>query len=154
MNTRIIEIWVGLFVVGGLAALFMLAMSVSNLTDFDSSKGYKVVARFENIGGLKVRSLVSASGVRVGRVTDIRYDNTGFEAEVTMTLEPQYVFPKDTSASIYTAGLLGEQYIGLQPGGEEENLKEGDRVALTESAMVLERLISQFLYNKASGDSE
>jgi phospholipid/cholesterol/gamma-HCH transport system substrate-binding protein len=153
MTTRAMEIWVGIFVAAGLAALFMLAMKVSNLSGLDSAEGYKVTAMFENIGGLKVRSPITASGVKVGQVADIRYDNSSYRAEVVLQIEQQYdQFPVDTSASIFTAGLLGEQYISLAPGAEEESLQDGDRVTLTESAIVLERLIGQFLYSKAAGD--
>jgi phospholipid/cholesterol/gamma-HCH transport system substrate-binding protein len=153
MTTRAMEIWVGIFVAAGLAALFMLAMKVSNLSGMDSKEGYKVTAMFENIGGLKVRSPITASGVRVGQVADIRYDNTSYRAEVVLQIDPNYnQFPTDTSASIFTAGLLGEQYISLSPGAEEASLKDGDRITLTESAIVLERLIGQFLYSKAAGE--
>jgi phospholipid/cholesterol/gamma-HCH transport system substrate-binding protein len=153
MTTRAMEIWVGIFVAAGLASLFMLAMKVSNLSGLDSETGYTLTASFENIGGLKVRSPVTASGVRVGRVTDIHYDSTSYQAQVVLQVDPQYnQFPKDTSASIFTAGLLGEQYIALTPGAEEDSLKDGDRITITESAIVLERLIGQFLYSKAAGD--
>ncbi|HEY3486472.1 MAG TPA: outer membrane lipid asymmetry maintenance protein MlaD [Gammaproteobacteria bacterium] len=153
MTTRAMEIWVGIFVAAGLASLFMLAMKVSNLSGLDSAEGYHVTANFENIGGLKVRSPITASGVRVGRVADIRYNSNSYQAEVVLQIEPQYnQFPADTSASIFTAGLLGEQYIALAPGAEEELLKEGDTIMITESAIVLERLIGQFLYSKAAGD--
>jgi phospholipid/cholesterol/gamma-HCH transport system substrate-binding protein len=153
MTTRMMEIWVGIFVAAGLASLFVLAMRVSNLSGLESAEGYKVTASFENIGGLKVRSPVSASGVRVGQVSDIRYDSGTYRAEVVLQIDPRYnQFPTDTSASIFTAGLLGEQYISLAPGAEEEVLKEGDTITLTESAIVLERLIGQFLYSKAAGE--
>jgi phospholipid/cholesterol/gamma-HCH transport system substrate-binding protein len=153
MTTRMMEIWVGVFIAAGLASLFMLAMRVSNLSGLDSAEGYKVTASFENIGGLKVRSPVSASGVRVGQVSDIRYDSGTYRAEVVLQIDPRYnQFPTDTSASIFTAGLLGEQYISLAPGAEEVMLKEGDSIMLTESAIVLERLIGQFLYSKAAGE--
>ena len=153
MSTRVIEIIVGLFVAAGLAAFFMLAMQVSNLTSFSGDNGYHVNASFENIGGLQVRSPVKAGGVTVGRVVAIKYDNKSYQADVTLQIEQAFNrFPVDTSASILTAGLLGEQYIGLQPGAEEEYLKDGDKLQITESAMVLERLIGQFLYNKASGE--
>lgn len=153
MTRRSMEIWVGVFVAAGIGALFVLAMRVSNLSSVNGGPGYQVKAYFENIGGLKVRSPVSASGVRVGRVADIRYDTDTYQAEVTLHIDAQYgTFPSDTSASIFTAGLLGEQYIGLEPGAEEEYLQDGDLIALTESAVVLERLISQFLYSKAAGE--
>ena len=150
MSTRTIEIMVGLFVAAGIAALFMLAMKVSNLATYGGDEGYSISASFDNIGGLKVRSLVSASGVRVGQVTGIEYDSDGYEARVTMSIDPQYdKFPIDTAASIMTSGLLGEQYVGLQPGAEEEYLKAGSEVELTQSALVLEQIIGQFLYNMA-----
>ena len=153
MTTRAMEIWVGVFVAAGLASLFMLAMKVSNLSGLDTEGGYTLTASFENIGGLKVRSPITASGVRVGRVSDIRYDSTSYQAQVELQIDPQYnQFPTDTSASIFTAGLLGEQYIALTPGAEEDSLKDGDRITITESAIVLERLIGQFLYSKAAGD--
>jgi phospholipid/cholesterol/gamma-HCH transport system substrate-binding protein len=154
MTTRAIEIWVGVFVAAGLASLFMLAMKVSNLSGLDTAAGYRLTASFDNIGGLKVRSPITASGVRVGRVADIRYDSTSYRAQVVLQIDPQFnQFPTDTSASIFTAGLLGEQYIALGPGAEEEVLRDGDSITLTESAIVLERLIGQFLYSKAAGDN-
>ena len=150
MSTRTIEIMVGLFVAAGIAALFMLAMKVSNLSTYGGDEGYVISASFDNIGGLKVRSLVSASGVRVGQVVSIEYDSDGYEAHVTMSIDPQYdKFPIDTAASIMTSGLLGEQYVGLQPGAEEEYLKVGSEIELTQSALVLEQIIGQFLYSKA-----
>ena len=154
-NSRSMEIAVGLFVAGGLAALFMLAMQVSNLSANISGESYTVTAAFQNIGGLKVRSPVTVSGVRVGRVEAIDYDTHAYEAVVTMRIEDKYnSFPEDTSASIFTAGLLGEQYIALQPGGSEKNLKAGDRIHLTQSALVMEQIIGQFLYNVASKESK
>ena len=150
MNTRTQELLVGLFVAAGLAALFMLSMSVSNLSSYGGADGYNITARFDNIGGLKVRSPVAASGVRIGRVSGIEYDVEGFEALVTMSIEPQFnAFPIDTSASILTSGLLGEQYIGLEPGAEEELMKNGAEIDITQSALVLEQIIGQFLYSKA-----
>jgi phospholipid/cholesterol/gamma-HCH transport system substrate-binding protein len=153
-NSRPVEIGVGVFVAGGLAALFMLAMQVSNLSANVSSQSYEVSAAFQNVGGLKVRSPVTVSGVRVGRVESIDYDTHAYEAVVTLRIDDKYnTFPEDTSASIFTAGLLGEQYIALQPGGSEKDLKPGDRIHLTQSALVLEQIIGQFLYNVASKDS-
>lgn len=150
MNTRTQELWVGLFMTAGFAALFMLAMSVSNLSSYGNGEGYSIKARFDNIGGLKVRSMVSASGVRIGRVTDISYDIESYEAIVTMLINPGFdKFPVDTAASILTSGLLGEQYIGLEPGAEEEYLSTGAEVEITQSALVLEQIIGQFLYSKA-----
>ena len=154
MNTRTIEIMVGLFVAGALAALFMLALKVSNLASYGENEGYDLVAHFDNIGGLKVRSPVSAGGVRIGQVTAIHYDNKRYDAAVTITVSPQYHFPKDTSASILTAGLLGEQYIGLEPGAEDDALQPGESIELTQSALVLEQVIGQFLYSKAQEKTE
>jgi len=150
MSTRTIEIAVGLFVAAGLAALFMLAMKVSNLANYTGDDGYEISASFDNIGGLKVRSPVAASGVRVGQVVAIAYDLDGYEARVTMSIDPQYdKFPTDTAASVLTSGLLGEQFIGLQPGAEEEYLMAGSEIELTQSALVLEQIVGQFLYSKA-----
>jgi phospholipid/cholesterol/gamma-HCH transport system substrate-binding protein len=154
-NSRAVEIGVGLFVAAGLAALFMLAMQVSNLSAAISGKTYTVTAAFQNVGGLKVRSPVTVSGVRVGRVEAIDYDTHAYEAVVTMHIEDKYnTFPEDTSASIFTAGLLGEQYVALQPGGSEKDLKNGDRIHLTQSALVMEQIIGQFLYNMASKEGK
>ena len=150
MNTRTLELLVGMFVAAGFAALFMLAMSASNLTSYGSGDGYTIKARFDNIGGLKVRSPVASSGVRIGRVTDIQYDSESYEAVVTLSIESQYdKFPVDTAASILTSGLLGEQYVGLEPGAEEEYLISGAEVDITQSALVLEQIIGQVLYSKA-----
>jgi len=147
---RNLEIAVGGFMALGLAALFILAMRVSNLTVLGTEKGYEVTARFQNIGGLKERSPVSVAGVRVGRVTGVDFDGKTYEAIVRMRLAARYdTLPKDTSASILTSGLLGEQYVGLDPGGDTTPLKNGDEIRLTQSALVLERFIGQFLYNKA-----
>ncbi len=148
MNTRTLEITVGLFVAAGLGALFMLAMKVSNLATYGGGEGYVISASFDNIGGLKVRSPVAASGVRVGQVVGIEYDSEGYEARVSMSIEPQYdKFPTDTAASVLTSGLLGEQFIGLQPGAEEEFLTAGSEIELTQSALVLEQIVGQFLYS-------
>ncbi len=150
-TSRAIEIAVGLFVVLGLAALTMLSMKVSNMGGFSEAAGYEVVAHFENIGGLKVRSPVTMSGVRVGRVSAIDYDNQRLQARVRMNIDARYhQLPVDTSASIYTAGLLGEQYVGLDPGAEESFLKEGSEIKLTQSALIIEQLIGQFLFSKSS----
>jgi phospholipid/cholesterol/gamma-HCH transport system substrate-binding protein len=146
MNTRIVEIWVGIFVAAGLAALFMLAMKVSNLSSYNDEGGYEVTARFDDISGLKVRSPVTMAGVTIGRVKDIGFDEQTFEAVVTMRIQDQYMaLPKDTSASIYTAGLLGEKYVGLEPGGDMKVLKSGDEIKLTQDSLVLEKLIGQFI---------
>ncbi len=147
------EILVGLFVAAGLAALFMLAMKVSNLGDFTDEKGYQVTASFQNIGGLKPRSPVSMAGVRVGRVADIKLDPETYDAVVTLNIYSQYDnIPLDSSASIFTAGLLGEQYIGLQAGADDFYLADGDEITLTQPAVVLEQIIGQFLYSKAEGE--
>ena len=154
-TTRTIEIIVGLFVALGLAALFMLAMKVSNLASFTDEDGYSITARFENIGGLKVRSPVTVAGVRVGRVSAIEFDNKTFEAVVTLNIGAQYnQLPDDTFASIFTAGLLGEQYVGLEPGGSDKNLAEGSVIRQTQSAIVLEQIIGQFLYSQAEGKGQ
>ena len=146
MNTRKTEILVGLFIALGLAALFMLAMKASNLNIYDDETGYEISASFDDISGLKVKSAVTMSGVRIGRVSDIKFDSEMFEAVVKIRIDSQYkTLPKDTSASIYTAGLLGEKYIGLEAGGDEENLQQGDKLKLTQSSLVLEKLISRFV---------
>lgn len=146
MNTRIVEIWVGIFIAAGAAALFMLAMKVSNLATYANDEGYVITAKFEDASGLKVRSPVAMAGVRLGRVTDIKFDNLSLQAIVTMRIESQYkTLPKDSSASIYTAGLLGEKYVGLEPGGDEASLQQGDKIKLTQGSMVLEKLIGQFV---------
>ncbi len=150
VSKHALEIWVGLFVAAGLAALFMLAMKVSNMSAFADDQGYSVKANFENVGGLKIRSPVSMAGVRVGRVADITFDAKTYEAVVTMRIAEKYnTLPKDTSASIFTAGVLGENYVGLEAGALDEYLKEGDTIKITQSAVVLENLIGQFLFNKA-----
>lgn len=145
------EIMVGVFVAAGLAALFMLAMKVSNISSFTDEDGYEVTAYFENVGGLKVRSPVTASGVNVGRVAAIRYDDKLFEALVTLKLNRAYKLPVDSSASIFTSGLLGEQYVSLEPGGAEAFLKNGDRIKITQSALILEQVIGRVLFSKAAG---
>lgn len=150
MTSRKIEIMVGLFVAAAIAAFFMLAMNVSNMSSYGGGDNYELKARFDNIGGLKVRSPVAAGGVRIGRVTDIQYNSDTYEAVVVMTIDVQYnKFPLDTAASVYTSGLLGEQFIGFEPGAEEDYLKNGDVIDLTQSAIVLEQIIGQFLYSKA-----
>ena len=149
-QTKTVEIMVGVFVVAGMAALFMLAMKVSNISTLNDNNGYEVTAYFENVGGLKVRSPVTASGVNVGRVADIRYDDKLFEALVTLKLDRNYHLPVDSSASIFTSGLLGEQYVGLEPGGAEQDLKNGDRIKVTQSALILEQVIGRVLFSKAA----
>lgn len=150
MNTRLVEISVGAFMAAGLVALFFLAMQVSNLASLTNSDGYEVKARFTNIGGLKVRSPVAMAGVRIGRVVGIEYDQKSFEALVTMRIESAYdQIPEDTIAKIYTSGLLGEQFVGLDPGGSLENLQQDSEIMMTQSALVLEEIIGQFLFSKA-----
>ena len=150
MSSRKIEILVGLFVTAAIAAFFMLAVNVSNMSTYGNGDSYEISARFDNIGGLKVRSPVAAGGVRIGRVTDIQYNNDTYEAVVIMSIDAQYdKFPIDTAASVYTSGLLGEQFIGFEPGAEDDYLKNGDVIDLTQSALVLEQIIGQFLYSKA-----
>ena len=151
MYSKTVEIGVGLFVALGLAALLMLAMKVSNLAELTAPEGYEVTARFENVGGLKVRAPVTMAGVRMGRVTHISFDDNSYEAVVRFSVNPRYArIPIDSSASIFTAGLLGEQYIGLDAGGDEAFLTDGGEIMLTQSAIVLEQVIGQFLYNKAA----
>jgi phospholipid/cholesterol/gamma-HCH transport system substrate-binding protein len=150
MNRSMIDLWVGIFVAAGLGALLFLALKVGNLATFSSNDTYQVQAKFANIGGLKVRGPIKSAGVVVGRVTDIRFDNETYEAIVSMTIDAGYQFPRDTTAKILTSGILGEQYVGLEAGGDGVMLKNGDRLRLTQSAVVLENLISQFLFNKAA----
>ncbi len=150
MNRTTIDLWVGIFVALGFAALVGLAMKVGNLTSDAIGETYRVTANFENIGGLKARASVKSAGVVVGRVNSIEFDSKTFEAVVTIVVDKRYSFPKDTFANIYTAGLLGEQYIGLEAGSEETNLKDGDKITQTQDAIVLEKLISQFLFSKAT----
>lgn len=150
MDRTTIDLWVGIFVAAGFAALIALSMKVGNLTSSNIGKTYTVQAYYENIGGLKVRAPVKSAGVVVGRVADISFDNKKFEALVTLNVDTSYKFPKDTIATILTSGLLGEQYVGLEAGGEDDVLKDGDKIESTQGAVVLEKLISQFLYNKAS----
>ena len=151
MDRTLLDLWVGIFVASGIAALFVLALKVGNAsTTFQTGATYSIIAEFDNIGGLKVRAPVKSSGVVVGRVDDIQFDSKKFTARVTLNIDRRYEFPKDTSVSILTSGLLGEQYVGLEAGGDNTMLKEGDTVKLTQSAVVLEKLIGQFLYNKAA----
>ncbi|HEB78606.1 MAG TPA: outer membrane lipid asymmetry maintenance protein MlaD [Methylothermaceae bacterium] len=145
-NTRVIEIWVGVFVAIGLGALFLLAMEVSNLAEFREQKtGYRLNARFSNIGTLRVRAPVKIAGVTIGRVAAIRLDPEQYEAVVEMRIQPRYRLPDDSIASIYTSGLLGEQYIAIEAGGSPEYLEDGDEIEITQSALVLEELIGKFL---------
>ena len=144
------DAWVGIFVAIGVISLLGLAMKVGNLTSNDIRETYSIIAHFENIGGLKPRAPVKGAGVVVGRVKSVVFDTKNYHAIVKIDIDKRYVFPKDTFANIYTAGLLGEQYIGLEAGGDTTNLGEGDRITQTQDAVVLEKLISQFLYSKAS----
>jgi len=153
MSRKELDLWVGLFVAIGIAALLFLALKVAGQSSFSASNTYQVEAKFDNIGGLKVRAPVKSSGVVVGRVSGVRFDNQTFEAVVSMTLDGRLQFPRDTSAKILTSGLLGEQYVGLSAGGDSANLKNGDTLKITQSAVVLENLISQFLYSKAAEPS-
>lgn len=150
MQRTTLDLWVGIFVTAGVAALFVLALKVGNASSISVSDGYRVVAEFDNIGGLKVRAPVKSAGVVVGRVEGISLDTRTFRANVTLRIDKRYPFPRDSSASILTAGLLGEQYIGMDGGGDEQNLKDGDRLKITQSAIVLEKVIGQFLYGKAA----
>ena len=143
------DIWVGLFVLLGGAALVFLALQSANLLQLNWRSGYVVTARFDNIGGLKPKSAVRSAGVVVGRVQSIGFDDKTYQARVTLEMDKRYVFPKDSSLKILTSGLLGDQYIGIEPGADEHNLAEGDMVTATQSAVVLENLIGQFLYGKA-----
>ena len=154
MSRKLLDLWVGFFVVFGFAALLFLALRVGNLSSSNFADTYQLTAKFDNIGGLKVRGPVKSAGVVVGRVSEIHFDQESYEAVVTLTIDGRYRFPKDTFASILTAGLLGEQYIGLDAGGDEKMLSPGDLLAKTQSAVVLEKLISQFMFNKASETSE
>lgn len=149
MNRSSIDLWVGVFVAIGLVALLFLAMKVGNLASFSTAQTYRIQAKFANIGGLKVRAPIKSAGVVVGRVAEVGFDNESYEAIVTMNIDSRYQFPRDTAAKILTSGLLGEQYIGLEAGGDGTMLKNSDRLRLTQSAVVLENLISQFLFNKA-----
>jgi phospholipid/cholesterol/gamma-HCH transport system substrate-binding protein len=150
MNRTVLDLWVGFFVVLGFAALVFLAVKVGSYAELSSGQSYTVEAAFDNLGGLKARAPVKSAGVLVGRVNSIRFDPQSFRAVVKIDLDARYEFPKDTSASILTSGLLGEQYIGLDPGGDVDVLKEGDALQITQSAVVLEKLIGQFLFNKAA----
>ena len=150
MSRTTLDLWVGFFVALGLAALLFLALKVGNLGTAETSQTYAVKARFDNIGGLKVRGAVKSAGVVVGRVSEIHFDTKSYLAEVTMTIDGRYKFPKDTFATINTSGLLGEQYVGFDVGGDEAFIEPGGFVAKTQSAVVLEKLISQFMFSKAA----
>ncbi len=150
MGRKGIETLVGVFVLLGFVAIGYLALQAANLATFNFGETYTLSARFDNIGGLKPRAPVRSAGVTVGRVTGITLDANTFQGVVTMELDGRFKFPADTSAAILTAGLLGDQYIGLNPGGDDKNLAAGDMIRLTQSAVVLENLIGQFLYNRAA----
>jgi phospholipid/cholesterol/gamma-HCH transport system substrate-binding protein len=144
------DVWVGLFVLLGAAAILFLALQSANLLTLSFERGYAVTAKFDNIGGLKPKAAVKSSGVVVGRVESITFDDKSFQAKVAMSMDKRYTFPKDSSLKILTAGLLGEQYIGIEAGADTANLAAGDTIGSTQSAVVLENLISQFLYSKAA----
>lgn len=144
------DVWVGLFVLIGAVALLFLALQSANLLSLSFQKSYRVDAKFDNVGGLKPKAAVRSAGVVVGRVEKIVFDDKSFQARVTLAMEERYRFPKDSSLKILTSGLLGEQYLGLEPGAEEKTLAAGDQISSTQSAVVLESLISQFLYSKAA----
>ena len=154
MDRKTIDLGVGIFMLIGIAALLWLSLRVGNLGEDRPSSTYAVEAKFTNIGGLKSKAPVKSAGVLVGRVSDIKFDNDKFQAVVTLTMDGRYSFPKDSSASILTSGLLGEVYIGLDAGGDDKQLSSGDKISLTQSAVVLERLIGQFMFGKAAeGDA-
>ena len=155
MERSTLDLWVGLFVCAGIGALLILAMKVGNMTSIGlGNHTYTLYANFDNIGGLKARAPVKSAGVVVGRVANIGFDNNRYNARVELSIDDRYKFPKDTTASILTSGLLGEQYVGLDAGGDSANLASGESIKLTQSAVVLEKLISQFLYSKAAeGDT-
>ena len=154
MHRKIIDVWVGLFVLLGAAAVLFLALQAGNMSSFSFAETYTVTGKFDNIGGLKPQAPVKSAGVVVGRVGGISFDDKTYQAMVRLDLDPTYKFPKDSSLKILTAGLLGEQYIGIEPGGETANLVDGDRINRTQSATVLEDLINQFIYSKAAEGKE
>ncbi len=144
------DVWVGLFVLLGAVAILFLALQSANLLSLSFQKTYQVKAKFDNVGGVKPKAAVRSAGVVVGRVDNIVFDDKSFQAVVTLALESRYVFPKDSSLKILTSGLLGEQYLGIEPGADDKNLAQGDTISSTQSAVVLENLISQFLFSKAA----
>ena len=151
MKRKALDLWVGVFVAIGLGALLFLALKVGDLASFSATaQTYLIKANFDNIGGLKKRAPVKSAGVVVGRVEEILFDTETYEATVAFSIDKRYEFPKDTSAKILTSGLLGEQFVGLSAGGDTVKLKSGDKLKITQSAVVLENLISQFLFNKAA----
>jgi phospholipid/cholesterol/gamma-HCH transport system substrate-binding protein len=153
MNRSALELWVGLFVIAGLAALAMLALQVGNLGMVNVTDSYKVTASFGNVGGLNIKAPVTMAGVKIGRVSNIQIDREDYSAIVELSIDRRYNnLPTDTSAAVLTSGLLGAQYVGLEPGGEDTYLEQGDRIEITQSAVVLEQLIGQMLFSKAQGD--
>jgi phospholipid/cholesterol/gamma-HCH transport system substrate-binding protein len=156
MNRLTLDLWVGFFVAIGLASLVFLALKVGNLSGANMGETYRLEAKFDNIGSLKVRAPIKSAGVVIGRVSEIRFDSDNYVAVVDMQVDGRYKFPRDTFANIMTSGLLGEQYIGFEVGGDPEMLKNGDVIKKTQSAVVIEKLISQFMFNKAAdtGDQQ
>ena len=154
MHRKSVDVWVGLFVLLGLAALLFLALKAGNMSTLSFANTYSITGKFDNIGGLKPQAPVKSAGVVVGRVGDIKFDDKTYQALVTLELEAGYKFPKDSSLKILTAGLLGEQYIGIEAGGDTTNLANGDKILSTQSATVLEDLINQFIYSKAAEGKE
>ena len=154
MQRKSLDIWVGFFVIIGALALMFLALKAGNMSSLSFEKTYSVTTRVDNIGGLKPRAPIKSAGVVVGRVGDISFDDIEFRAQVILQIEERYKFPKDSSAKILTSGLLGEQYISIDPGGDGKNLANGDQITMTQSAMVLENLISQFIYNRATEEKD
>ena len=154
MTRTTIDLWVGFFVAIGLAAVLFLALKVGNLSSANSGETYALQAKFDNIGGLKSRSAIRSAGVVVGRVTSIEFDPVSYVAVVNMQMDARYKFPRDTFATINTSGLLGDQFIGFEVGGDSEMLKAGESIKKTQSAVVLEKLISQFMFNQASDSKE
>ena len=152
MERTTLDLWVGVFVVAGIAALVVLALKVGNLSTYNVSETYSLQAHFTNVGGLKPTASVRSAGVLVGRVTSITLDTKSYEAKVTMSIDKRYQFPKDTFANILTSGLLGEQYIGLLPGGDDDKLQNGEEFKKTQSAVVLEELIGKFLFSKEESE--
>ena len=147
------DLWVGLFVLIGLAALVFLALQSANLLSLNFQRGYRITANFDNIGGLKPKAAVRSAGVVVGRVADIRFDDERYQARIDLDMDTRFKFPKDSALKILTSGLLGEQYIGIEAGASDQKLAAGDNVTATQSAVVLENLISQFLYNSAANNA-
>ena len=150
MRKSVLDFWVGLFVLVGIIALLFLALKAGNMSSFSFAKTYQVKAAFDNIGGLKVRAPVKSSGVVVGRVSQILFDDKSYQAIAVLDMDQRYQFPRDSSAKVLTSGLLGEQYIGIEPGGDSAMLASGSKMAITQSAVVLANLTGQFLYSEAA----